>query len=206
MRKVIALSLITIIIGLLSLPTISLAAISLSVSPTSAPANTTTGFTFQTQAATAGGSVLFKIFNDFNNNGAVDGDEWSMLDRVLIDNGQGWINERLTPDSNLSSPDITTVYNISTCENVAYLPVGNYIIGVENAFGEIATAQFSVTPAFASQTVTGTIFEEGTSNPVPNALCDCEYINGSDLVSLAFTDINGSYTLQIPVPGNVDID
>lgn len=88
MRRSIALSLITTIVALLLLPTISLAAISLSVSPTSAPADTSTGFTFQTQAAIAGGTAQFGIFNDYNNNGTIDADEWPIVNMTVIDNGQ----------------------------------------------------------------------------------------------------------------------
>ncbi len=99
LRKFIALSFIVIVIGLTFLSNVSVATISVSVSPVSAPADTTTGFTFQTQAANAGGGVQFEIFNDFNNNGAIDADEWPMLNMVLTDNGLGWINDDLTPDT-----------------------------------------------------------------------------------------------------------
>ena len=177
--------------------------INVSVNPTSASADTTTGFTFQTQAATSGGSVQFKLFNDFNNNDIIDVDEWPVLNMVLADNGQGWINEGLTPDSNPSSPDITTVLSASGCNNINYLPVGNLIIQVKNALGETDTAQFSITPAFASQTVTGTVYEEETTTPVPNALV--EYNNSAGVLSLSFTDSSGAYVLQIPTTGSGEI-
>ena len=149
MRKLITLSFIVIVIGLMSLPSISVAAISVSVSPTSALADDTTGFTLQTQAATPGGGVQFEIFNDFNNNGTIDADEWPMLNMVLEDNGQGRNGEELlAADSEPSSPGITKVWNLSKC-NVAYLPVGNFIIRVKTELGESATNQFTVTPAFA---------------------------------------------------------
>ncbi len=204
MKKSFFLSVISFLIVLMFAANLTYAAITISVNPASAPADTATGFTFQTQAATPGGDVQFELFNDVDNDGTIDADEWSLLTRVLEDNGNGWINEGLTPDSNPLSPEITTVFTANVCNGTSYLPADNYfIIRVKNALGETGTAQFSITPAFAPQTVTGTVYEEGTAIPVPNAIV--MYHNSAGGLSLAVTESSGAYVLEIPVTGSGEI-
>jgi hypothetical protein len=179
-------------------------AISLSVDPASAPANTTTGFTFQTQAATAGGTVQFELFADFNGNGIIDGDEWPLFSQLITDNGAAGESGPLTPDSNPSSPNITTVFNPGGGGN-AFLPAGTAIMRVTNSLGETATAPFTMTPAYAPQTVSGKVYEQGTTTPVPFALVMCSDPTTEAFISATFTDNNGSYILQIPTPQDIVI-
>ncbi len=174
----------------------------LTVNPISAPADTTTGFEFQTQADAPGAAVQLRVFNDFNNNGIADVGEWPIISMVMADNGQGWINEVLTPDSDPSSPGITTIFGPDDCGYTNYFPVGNYICLVKNALGETGSVQFSITDVSAPQTVTGFVYEDGTFIPVPNAFVEYE---STDLETITFTDINGAYTLQVPTTGSGEI-
>lgn len=180
-------------------------AISLSVDPASAPANTTTGFTFQTQAATAGGTVQFELFADFNGNGIIDGDEWSLFTQLIADNGAAGDSGPLTPDSNPSSPNITTVFNPSGGGN-AYLPAGTAIMRVINSLGETATVPFTMTPAYAAQTVSGKVYIQGTTTPVAFAVVMCSDPVTEAFISATFADNNGSYILQIPTPQDIEIE
>ena len=177
----------------------------ITVTPASAPANTQTGFTFQTQAATGGGTVKFEIFNDFNSNGKIDGGEWPLENMVIVDNETGVsIGEPFSIDTSPESPDITTVVFQGGGGNRYYAP-GDHIMRVTNELGAIATVPFSITPVSAPLTVTGTVYEDGGSTPVPNAYLDCYDIASDSFVSESVTDGNGLYTLQIPVSGDYEI-
>jgi hypothetical protein len=50
--------------------------ISLSVNPTSTPANLPSGIIFQIQASEPGGKVQFELYGDFDEDGIIDENEW----------------------------------------------------------------------------------------------------------------------------------
>ncbi|MFH1320223.1 MAG: hypothetical protein ABII90_06160 [Bacteroidota bacterium] len=181
------------------------ATISLTVDPASAPADTTTGFTFQTQAAEPGGSVQFEFYGDYNSNGIIDGDEWPIFKIVLGDNVTDGDFEPLTGDLNESSPDITTIFN-PFGEIGGFLPAGYAIMRVQNSLGESATVQFYITPVLAPLSVTGTVYEQGTTTPVPySVVFFADAPTGDQTVSITFADSDGNYVLQIPSPGDYEI-
>jgi hypothetical protein len=174
------------------------AAISLTVSPSTVPANTTSGFTFQTQAHEAGGVVTFQFYTDFNGNHVIDGEEWPFLTQTIGDNDNVTAaGNALAPDSDPASPAITTVFNPFASFG-GYLPAANGIVKVINSLGESATVPFSITPVAAPQSISGTVYIQGTSTPVPYALIICEYAPVEDTIGVSFSDANGAYTLQLP--------
>lgn len=180
------------------------AAITLTVTPASVPANTTTGFSLTTQANEAGGSVQIELYYDYNNNSTIDTDEWAIAVNVITDNVTEGDNSPFSNDSDPSNINITSVFNPFGATG-GFLPEGNFIMKVQNSLGESATVNSTVTPASAPQTVSGTVYEQGTTTPVPYALVFCDDGTTRDTISATMTDGNGEYTLQIPSPGSFEI-
>ena len=176
------------------------AVISLSVNPASLPADSLTGFTFQTQANTASGGVQFEVYFDFNGNGIIDGDEWPFFNEVFVDN-MATGDEMLSGDNDPASPNIT----VDLIFDGGIFIDGSFVAKVENEIGENATVQFTITAISSPQTVTGTIYEQGTTTPVVNALVYSGDVTTDSFISATTTNVNGSYTLQIPNPGDIYI-
>ncbi|MBI5740484.1 MAG: PD40 domain-containing protein [Nitrospirae bacterium] len=168
--------------------------------PSCVPADSTVGLKFTTQAVSAGESVLFDYYGDFNNDGVVNGDEWSLFSQYIVDNGPAGADNPLTADSNPSSPEIETLFSplYFTPNPSAYMPAGNGIMRVQNSLGETATARFCITPVEAAQKVTGAVYLKDTTTVVPNAFVMAEDLATENYISSAFSDSEGNYTLQIP--------
>jgi hypothetical protein len=165
------------------------------VSPASAPANTTAGFTFSTQAAEQGGGVQFDLFN---------GEKWVTMEVVYDNADTTGGNNTLTDDANPASPDITTVFN-PFGDHGGFLPAGEASMRVMNSCGMTAHVFFTLEPAFADQTLEGTVYDRDTLVPVPFAGVFAEN-TVTDERSFGFTNPDGTFTLQIPSPGNYEIE
>jgi hypothetical protein len=170
------------------------------IDPASAPANTPDGITFYTRAPEAGGTVQVSLFADFNGNGLIDGDDWAFFDNVFTDN-VSTSQDIMTGDSDTSSPWMTILMRF----NGGTFPAGNYIVKVRNKSGGTSTAAFTLTSVSAPITVTGHVYEDGTTTPIPNAIVYSSDSVTENFISATMTDANGFYTLKLPAAGEIQI-
>ena len=185
------------LLGLCIRPEAALAAISLSVSPTSAAADLQGDITIQTNAATAGGSVVVQMFHDFNQDGVINADEWPLLSVTLQDNGTS-----SDPETFLADTDTTAALITSALQPLQYMPVGQFIFQATNENGETAQATANITaPATAAPLqITGKVLLPDTTTPVANAVVFCDDATDQS-VSAAFSDQSGNFTIPLPTAG-----
>ena len=175
--------------------------ITLSVSPASLPADSSTGFTFQTQSPTIGGTILFELFHDVDSNGVIDGNEWPIWKKMFSDNQYANYDGFLSGDTNASVLQMAIDFDF----NGGLFPAGDYIARVTNAIGESDTVPLAITPVSSSQTVEGFVYEKGTTTPIPNVVVHSISPVTESFVSAAFSGSDGAFSMLIPTPGNIAV-
>ena len=161
-------------------------------------------FKIETNAVGIGSGVKVAIHRDFDGSGFIDDPDeiWPLASEVVGDN-QAYEVEVFSNDSNVASKLITTYF--TNLYGSSWVEPGFYIISVTDALGEIRTQQVEVVdPASPpAGSVSGTVTDG--SNPVANAIVYLLVASGADqddetLVSFAFTDSDGNYTISLPSP------
>ncbi|ALC17042.1 hypothetical protein DSOUD_2278 [Desulfuromonas soudanensis] len=152
-----------------------------------------------------GGVVILSLTFDADNSGTVNGDEWPMVVEGVADGGTA--GENFTADSSTALGTLATTFGASP--RWGMLGTGQYIVRAEVPGGLFSLGTFTVTAATGSKQISGYVAsgsEEGT--PIGNALV--VFTTGSAperIVSFAFTNDTGNYTLQIndslPVSGKL---
>lgn len=177
------------------------AAIPLSADTYTIQANTTTGVTLQTQAATAGDWVRLELYVDFNGNTLIDGDDWLLTAEIIVDNAPpaGSHDNAFGDDTNSTDLAITSLFN-PFGDAGGFLPAGAMIVKAVNSLGDWNSVQITSTSVSAAQSVSGTLYDQNSS-PVPWAIIFCGDGDDED-ISMTFTDGSGNFTLQIPTPGD----
>ncbi|HLB25061.1 MAG TPA: hypothetical protein VJM83_01900, partial [Nitrospirota bacterium] len=171
------------------------AAIGVSVSPSSAPANDAGGFTINTAPAAAGGWVFLELIHDLDSDGQVDTNEVPFMSRFIRDDVLE--QDFMSGDTNGAPGAIRAVFSLGG----GLMPEVKFIVRVTNSLGESATASFTVTapPLGSYVTVTGFAkFSDDT--PVANALV---YYAASEQAPLGttFSGVDGSFIIKAP-PGS----
>ncbi len=177
------------------------ATVTLGVSP-SAVSNTYDGFiTLNIAGLTNGEQVTIQKYMDLNGNGSVDPGEPLMDSFKIADGGAmligGVTNISVPYDSNPAVGAITTILNFSslvTLENV----VGSYVYQVVSPTGRFqpVTATFAVTNATLGQSVSGTVYNNGS--PVPHAVVVLQDQQANNPAGGVVADVNGHYFLTLP--------
>ncbi len=182
------------------------AAISLTVSLSSLPADSSTGAVLTTQADAPGGSVLLELYHDYNQNGTVDSDEWALESQFVTDNKTGSAapgTQMFGYDTASSDTNISVAFYPPGAVG-GLLPEGSFLFRVVNAANEAAVYPVTVTPPVVSTSlsVSGTVFLQGTTTPVPDVLVACLDKTTEMPLSAAYTGSDGSY--QMPLASAAD--
>ena len=186
---------------------VSLAQPGLSVSP-SVTSNSSTGFIkLNITGLTNGEQVVVQKWLDLNGNGLIDAGE-PMVDAFnLTDGGAmtigGITNVSVPFDSNPAGGAITATLNFAAdliLENM----VGHFVYQVTSPSQRFApvTATFAVTNALTTQSIQGTVYNNGV--PLPNAVVVAQDQQANNPAGAAVADSNGNYSLSLP-PGNYSL-
>ncbi len=196
--------LLTLVAALFGVSPAGLAQPGISVSP-SVTSNSYTGFiTLNITGLNNGEQVVVQKWLDLNGNGLIDAGE-PMVDAFnLTDGGAmtigGVTNLSVPFDSNPATGAITATLNF-TADQVLENMVGHFVYRVTSPSQRFApvTATFAVTNAVTTQSLRGTVYNNGV--PVPNAVVVAQDQQANNPAGATVADSNGNYSLSLPPGG-----
>jgi hypothetical protein len=187
----------------------ALAQQTLTVSP-SVVSNTYVGVvTLNITGLTNGEQVTVQKWMDLNGNGVIDAgepmmDAFKIADNDLTSNLIGGVtNVNIPADSNPTNGTITTTLSFAGNLNIENV-TGHYIFRVVSPSGRFlpVSASFVVTNAALAQSISGTVYANGS--PFPFGVVVAQDQQANNPAGGAIADVNGNYSVTLP-PGNYSL-
>ena len=177
------------------------AAVSLTVTPSAVGNSYSGSITLNITGLTNGESVKVQTYLDLNSNGVVDAGEPLIDVFNLTDGGVSTIggvtNISVPFDSNSTTGAITTTLSFApTLENVVGQKIYRVVSNPTGAFTPV-TATLSVTNTALAQSVSGTVYSNGTA-PLANAVVVALTATNTSYVAATVANASGNYFLTLP--------
>jgi len=187
--------------------------VAFTITPSSISNTYAGSITLQVTGLTNGETVVVQKFLDVNGDGVIDAGDWLVQQFTLTDGQPGQViggvtNLNVPGDGDAIAAQITAKYKFASGDFMQSI-AGRYGFALSSPGGHFPTLTnfFTLTNAPYGQTLSGTVFSNGTAVPIPNAIVllfppprpGKSGPGGSPLAG-SVTDGAGNFSLQVP-PG-----